>query len=77
MIDQPQVVFSEVAHYRCPEGEATLRGRVAEDGVRIGVQFLEPMYGGGVLIPPGHPAYPAAVAFLAALTQAQVEARSD
>lgn len=36
-------------------------------GVRIGIQALEPWYGAGVLIPPDHPAYRAAQAFVAAL----------
>lgn len=65
----PKTTYIEQAHYRCPEAEVALVGRVGADGVRIGCQALEPWYGAGVLIPQSHPAYAAAVAFLAALAE--------
>lgn len=59
------VVYAQSAAYR--DGNITLVGDVSGDGVRIGLRAAEPWYGAGVLIPPGHPAYRAAQAFLAAL----------
>lgn len=60
------------ADYR--DGDVTLVVWKGDVGVRIGLQALEPWYGTGVLIPPDHPAYPAALAFQAALAAAEREA---
>lgn len=71
MSDRPEVLYAERADYR--DGDVTLVGAVRQEGVRIGVQALEPWYGAGVLIPPSHPAYRPALALVAALAQAQAE----
>ena len=53
------------------DGDVTLVAHKGDEGVRIGMQALEPWYATGVLIPVDHPAYPAALAFWAALAQAE------
>lgn len=65
----PQIVFAERATHR--DGDTILIARVGDDGLRIGLQALEPWYGTGVLLTPDHPAYAAGLAFVAALAQAE------
>ena len=64
--------MSNPADYR--DGDVTLVVYKGPEGVRIGMQALEPWYGTGVLISVDHPAYPAALALQAALALSEERA---